>query len=182
MYNELYEVWKQEFENAELAKLPPDFYSRVADYLRRLREEGRMLDKRTAKAGLLKKELQNVKRIVRELFLSRYRKIAGKMAKGEKVGSGILTVEEERICAGISPFSEAFQSLVKDVLQGHVPRTDAKQESNRTVLRFLKDIPAIIGSDMKTYGPFKIEDIASLPVENARILVKQGLAEEVEIV
>jgi DNA replication initiation complex subunit (GINS family) len=33
---------------------------------------------------------------------------------------------------------------------------------------------------MKTYGPFKAEDIASLPVENAKILIKQGLAERVE--
>ena len=33
---------------------------------------------------------------------------------------------------------------------------------------------------MKTYGPFIVEDVASLPVENARILVKQGLAVLVE--
>jgi DNA replication initiation complex subunit (GINS family) len=29
---------------------------------------------------------------------------------------------------------------------------------------------------MKTYGPFAAEDVASMPVENARILVKQGMA------
>jgi len=34
---------------------------------------------------------------------------------------------------------------------------------------------------MKTYGPFKPEDIASLPEENARILIKQGAAMEVEV-
>jgi DNA replication initiation complex subunit (GINS family) len=33
---------------------------------------------------------------------------------------------------------------------------------------------------MKTYGPFKPEDVASLPQENAKILVKQGVAVEVE--
>jgi len=33
---------------------------------------------------------------------------------------------------------------------------------------------------MKTYGPFKPEDIATLPTENARILIKQGVALEVE--
>jgi DNA replication factor GINS len=48
------------------------------------------------------------------------------------------------------------------------------------VLRFLKDVPALIGSDMKTYGPFEAEDVATLPSENAKILVKQGLAEKVE--
>jgi len=48
-------------------------------------------------------------------------------------------------------------------------------------LRFLRDIPAIIGADMKTYGPFNAEDVASLPAENAKILAKQGLAERVEV-
>jgi len=34
---------------------------------------------------------------------------------------------------------------------------------------------------MKTYGPFMVEDVASVPLENAKILVKQGLAEVVEV-
>jgi len=42
-------------------------------------------------------------------------------------------------------------------------------------------VPAIIGSNMKTYGPFKTEEIASLPAENAKIFVKQGLAEKVDV-
>ena len=50
----------------------------------------------------------------------------------------------------------------------------------KVVLRFLQDIPAIIGSDMKTYGPFLAEDVGSLPDENAKILVRQGLAKLVE--
>ena len=39
---------------------------------------------------------------------------------------------------------------------------------------------AIIGADMKTYGPVMAENVSSVPVENARIFVKQGLAEKVE--
>jgi len=34
---------------------------------------------------------------------------------------------------------------------------------------------------MKSYGPFLVEDVASVPLENARILIKQGLAKAVEI-
>jgi DNA replication factor GINS len=48
-------------------------------------------------------------------------------------------------------------------------------------VRFLKEVPAIIGADMKTYVPFKPEDIATLPVENAKALIKQEVAMEVEI-
>jgi DNA replication initiation complex subunit (GINS family) len=33
---------------------------------------------------------------------------------------------------------------------------------------------------MKTYGPFEAEDVSSVPTENAKIFVRQGLAEKVE--
>jgi len=51
----------------------------------------------------------------------------------------------------------------------------------RVSVRFLKMVPAIVGSDMKTYGPFMVEDVASVPESNARILVRQGLAKLVEL-
>ena len=47
-------------------------------------------------------------------------------------------------------------------------------------IRFLKDVPTIVGADMKTYGPFKEEDVASLPAENAEVLIKRGVVVEVE--
>ena len=181
MYNELYEAWKRELENIELESLPFDFYCRIADYLRRLKEEGRMLDKRTVKAQLLKNEMGNVKRMVHELIQARYRKLVRKMAKGDKVPSDVLTAGEEKIYKSVSPFAEAYQSFAQSILYGHVSKLDVEKKRKRAALRFLKDVPAIIGADMETYGPFKVEDVASLPVENAKILVKQGLAEKVEV-
>ncbi len=181
MYNELYEAWKHELESLELGKLPSDFYSRIADYLRRLKEEGRMLDKRTIKAKLLKREMQNVKRMVRELVQTRYRKLVRMVGKDKKAPLDVLTAEEEKVYAGVSPFAEAFRSFAKEILRGHTPKVTVERELKRAVLRFLKDVPAIIGADMETYGPFKVEDVASLPVENAKLLVKQGLAEKVEV-
>ena len=55
------------------------------------------------------------------------------------------------------------------------------QTHKRSTIRFLKNIPAIMGADMKSYGPFVAEDVASLPPQNAQILVKQGLAVLVEV-
>jgi len=180
MYNELNEVWKRELESDELENLSSDFYSRIADYLRRLKEESRMLDKRTVKATLLKQEMQNVKRMVHDLIRTRYKKLIRKAAKGEKIQSNVLTVEEEKIYVGFSSLAETYWSFAKNILRGYVPKVDVEQEHKMAVLRFLKDIPAIIGADLKTYGPFKVEDVASLPVQNAKVLIKQGLAEKVE--
>ena len=181
LYDELYDAWKRELENTELEKLLSDFYSRVADYLRRLKEEGRMLDKRTVKARLLKDEMQNVKRMVHELIQTRYRKLVKKAANGERITSGFLTVEEKKIHAGVLPLAEAYHSLAENILRGYAQKVNVEQKHKNAVLRFLKNVPEIIGADMKTYGPFKIEDVASLPLDNSRILVKQGLAERVEV-
>jgi len=181
MYTELREAWKLELENADLEKLPKDFYSRIAEYVKKLKEESRMLDKRTVKANLLKKEMQNVKRMTRELIQIRYRKIVDKGAKGQEIPHDVLTAEEEEIYAKISPLPETVSGFATEILRGYASRVDVEQKYGRVALRFLKDVPAIIGADMKTYGPFKVEDIASLPVENAKILAKQGMAEKVGV-
>jgi len=181
LYDELYDAWKRELENTELEKLLPDFYSKIADYLRRLKEEGRMLDKRTVKACLLKNEMRNVKRMVHELIQTRYRKLVKKAAKGERIPSGFLTTEEKKIYASVLPVAEAYHSLAENILRGHAQKVNVEQNRKNAVLRFLKKVPEIIGADMKTYGPFKIEDVASLPLDNCKILVKQGLAERVEV-
>ena len=69
---------------------------------------------------------------------------------------------------------------MKDILQGRLSRIEGEEKPKKMLVRFVQEIPAIVGSDMKTYGPFKPEDIATLPTENARILIKRGVAVEVE--
>ncbi len=181
MYDTLYEIWKQELQNAELGELPEGFYPKVAGYLGKLREESRMLDKRTIKARLLKSEIRNVKRMICEIIQTRYRKSLIKATADESVSKELLTVEEEAFLRRVFSLADAYRTFTKSILQGNLLQHAVVQEQENTVMRFLKDVPAIIGVNMKLYGPFKPEDIASLPTENAKILVKQGLAEKVEI-
>ena len=41
-------------------------------------------------------------------------------------------------------------------------------------------MPAIVGADLKTYGPFNPEEVASLPLENAEILAKGKAALKID--
>ena len=181
MYAELLQMYEQEIGKDELTKIPSDFYVRVADYVRRLKEEGRMLDRRTVKANLLKKEMQNAKRMTRMLIQVRYMKIVKKAERMETVSPELLTSEEQEICTTVSALSEKFHGLSDEILKGHAPRAIVVQRHKRTVMLFSKEFPSVIGSDMKTYGPFEIEDLASLPIENANIMVNQGSADKVEV-
>jgi DNA replication initiation complex subunit (GINS family) len=180
MYSELYDAWRREVESPELEPLPPDFYAKVSDYLKKIKEETRMLDKKTMKADLLEQEMQNVKRLVNELMWARYRKLVKLISESQKMPSDLLTAEEAKIFADFLGFTETFRGFAKSLLQGTVLKTESEKPHKRVTLRFKKAIPAIVGGDMKTYGPFMVEDVASVPVENARILIKQGLAEMVD--
>ena len=180
MYRDLFEFWRNERGSDKLVKLPPDFYLQIADYIKKLGEEERMLDKKTLKASLLREEIRNVKRMIYELMKIRYQKFVRIWAEGKKVPVDAITVQEEKIFSSTPPFAEAFQNFANNILRGHLPDVDAERTPRRIIVRFLKDAPAIIGADMNTYGPFKSEDVASLPVENAKILIKQGLAEKIE--
>ncbi len=180
MYNQLYAVWKKELETPELQKLPKDFYSEISSYLKKLREEGRMLDKKTAKAKLLETEMKNVKLMVYGLIWIRYKKIVKKTSEGQKPPIESLTTQEEKTFTEFLSLTEVYRNFVKTVLQGQGPELKVEFKHKMAVLRFLREIPEIMGADIKTYGPFKAEDIASMPVENAKILIERGLAEKVE--
>jgi len=180
MYDELYEVWRREKESVEVQGLPRDFFVRLANYMKKLREESRMLDEKTTRARLMQHEFKNVKKLVKDLVRLRYEKVLRKAMAGKIVSREVLTEEEERLHGEIFPSVESYQAFLKDIFRGQISLVERKERLRKMVVRFLREIPAIIGSDMKPYGPFKPEDIATLPTENARILIKQGVAVEVE--
>ncbi len=178
MYEKLYEAWKRERGSLDIHVLPNDFYTKLAEYIKKTREESRMLDKKTLRARLMERESNNAKKLVEKLFRLRHKKFLDQVKSGKSVPKNRLTEEEERLYEGISPFAESYQALFRDVSRGRPPR--AKPKKKMVVVRFLQEVPAIVGADMKTYGPFKAEDIAALPVENAKALIKQEAAIEVE--
>jgi len=180
MYEELFEAWKKEKENAELQVLPRDFYTCLVNYMKKIREESRMLDKRTTRARLMHREFENAKKLVKELMKLRREKILRKTVTGKTLSEDSLTIEEKGLHHGFLPFAESYQGFLKNILRGQTIQVERKEKPKRILVRFVQEIPAIIGSDMKTYGPYKAEDIATLPPENARILIKQGIAIEVE--
>ncbi|MEM2081919.1 MAG: hypothetical protein QXP44_06110 [Candidatus Bathyarchaeia archaeon] len=180
MYDEIYAAWRREAENESLGSLPADFYARVARYLQKIKEECRMLDKKTVKAALLEHELQHAKRMVKAIVWLRYKKLLRIISKTQKVPAESLAAEETILWTSFSSFAEAYQKFAESLLRGQVSADNPPKPRKRVTLRFLKEIPAIIGADMKTYGPFLAEDIASVPAENAKILVKQGLAVQVD--
>lgn len=55
------------------------------------------------------------------------------------------------------------------------------QKINYILIRFIKKTPALVGVDFINYGPFKEQDIANLPENNAKILLIEKFAEKIEV-
>lgn len=181
MYDELFDAWKKEIESRELQPLPKDFYSRVADYMRRIREEMRLLDMESLRGKLIQVEEENVKKMISDLIKIRYLKILQLIEKNDIVPLDLLTDEEESLYNALSAGKMILYRLLSDILRGQKLKIEQSRLRGFSVVRILREIPQIIGADMKVYGPFKPEDIAVLPEENARALIKQGAAVEVNV-
>lgn len=205
MYDQLYSAWKREIEDPTLGGLAPDFYIKLTEYLAHIKEDKGTIDKKSVKVALLEHEAQNVERMLQELLDMRYKKILKTITRLHRAPIELLTNEEAKIAQNAVCFENAYDQFAKNLLEGQQTPITAtttqpsnsplqilqtqKQEikpqvhvtQKRLTLRFIKNIPAIMGADMKSYGPFVAEDVASLPALNAQILVKQGLAVLVDV-
>jgi DNA replication initiation complex subunit (GINS family) len=181
MYDELYQAWKYETTEYTLGTLPRDFYENITRYLHKIKEENSLPDNKSLKTILLDKEVVNVKHMLGELLWARYKKLVKFTTQTQKLSMDLLAFEEAQIFESFVPFTKAYQKFVKSLLQGQT-RQSRQEIRKRITLRFSKEIPQIMGVDMKPYGPFAVEDIAALPVQNAKIIVKQNLAVIVDVV
>lgn len=178
MYNELYKAWKSE-KQAELPQpLPSDFYRRANGYLKGLEADSSTSDVHALQGRLLQKEMEIARRLLNELKELRLGKIMSLAKTSAAINPQLLTEEEQALANSVSERITAFNKQGEDL---QTRKTGSAPETELTVVRFLEDIPEIVGVDLKIYGPYKKEDVGSLPKDNARGLIKQGAAKLVEV-
>jgi len=182
-YGRLLEAWRRERHEPGLQPLPDGFYAEMSDYTLRIREQTRMLERGSMRGRIALRERENAERMLRELFQLRLRKIVVSELNGAAIAATVLTPEEKRLHADLRRLLAGHSKRLKSILMGRTPQVEARPppRSDLKVVRFIKALPAIIGIDMKTYGPFKPEDVASIPAENAENLIRRGIAKQVEI-
>jgi len=184
-YNKLYSIWKIERSTRELQPLPSSIYKELSEYLSTVQREIRLVDENSVKASLLKVEKTNVEYLIKDLLETRYLKYIEAIKIGALINPDLIVEEESEINAGLLLSRRGLKQLLTNILEGREPRLDVKfkqeEKPKRILIRFLQSVPAIVGTDLKLYGPFKIEDVATLPVENAEIFIKEGIAEQVRL-
>ena len=182
-YARILDAWRREKRSGDLQALPDNFFGEMTEYLAEIRGENRMLDKTSLKGRIAEKEQANAERLLTELSSARLRKIVEAELDRIAIAGSSLTRVERSFLSDLRSLLMSHEGRLKDILMGRVPQVDAKppQKACLKVVRVLQALPAIMGIDMKTYGPFEPEDVVSFPVENAENLIRRGIVKEVEI-
>ena len=201
-YRTLFDSWRRERQRPDIQPLLEGFYMSMAGYASQLREQERTTEKTSVKGKLIEKERGHVERMLQDLNRLRLMKLVTAELNGMPIETLNLTAEEKHLQVELRRLLAAHTQGMKQVLLGREPSIEAPQyipepqtphpqptptpsryekgEQTLKVVRFTQSLPAIMGTDMKTYGPFKAEDVASLPSQNADNLIRKGIAKLVE--
>jgi DNA replication factor GINS len=93
-----------------------------------------------------------------------------------------LTDEEKYIFDTEREAEKRKYSILMAIFSGRpkiLESISAKIRSKQVVVRFTKPMERFVCTDMTKYGPFQQEDVAVLPFENARSLIDNGEAIEI---
>lgn len=164
-----------EAASATLLPLPTDFYSGLSAYSQKL--------KRSAGSGasevsvrLIGAQLKMIESMVSQLLKLRTKKAT------EQNTLLMLLPEERYVCSAEEKFRRRHRTMVEAVAGGQPSFVEFAHlsESQRSItVRFVRHVNELVGLDMRRYGPFEKDDVASIPAASADILVSGGDAVEV---
>ena len=168
---DIYRMLKREIETGPIQQIEPDTFQKIAAALGSLKGQG--YDGIEAKVrDRLTDLLATSARLLIEARLY-------KLHSGDMIDYSKLTDEEKYALDGMSESAARIDEIVSATLKGRVKVLESislRVRSKQVLVRFLKPIESFVGVDMNKYGPFQQEDVASLPLENARSLVESGVA------
>ena len=181
-YEELRKIEQLERSTPDLVKLDSAFYRCLRSHIENL-EEKLQLEQKTnigsRKSMLLINEIKNTKRLTEGIYERREKKIvqgALAAARGGTPHLKYLTQLEKQFYEKLLDILREGRRIIIDEKQ-HTKND--KKDDKRVLVRVLQDIPQFVGHDMKKYT-LKEEDVATLPLDIAKILIERGVAEKIK--
>jgi DNA replication factor GINS len=194
--NEVFSILKKEIQlTGGPQAIPTNFYQNIANVISKLKnnaiekEEDNDNEKNIKImgekiSGQIKNNLLDLYlKSVTLLFVYRCRKIFNIDKKtNETFEYSNLTDEEKYVFYGNRDVENRINIVINTLFEGK-PKTLEKIVSSIneycTIVRFLDIMEQFVGINMNKYGPFKKEDIAILPFENARSIIENNKAIEI---
>lgn len=184
-YEDIREIQRKERGTSKLQKVEEGFYARLFDYLK---SKEKLLEKEGATEEFkqrCRRELSNARKIIKEIILMREQKIATyalQSLKTAEVRRFSMTSQELELFKQLLSSFKRFEESVEKERKKEVKELEEEEiEMPYKVVRVLEDLPAIVGEDLKKYGPAKKGEVMTLPPEVAKILINKKKVKEIKV-
>jgi len=170
----LHQVVLRETENDSILEINPDFYRNLSNFIGNLRKQEFDGVENKIKANMIEMAIE-LATLLMKIRLD-------KISKTAELEISHLLDEEKFILDSQEDQKERVDLILSAMINGKSKFLESLAQNHKTkkmVIRFLKDVDEIIGADLEKYGPFKNEDIATVPYENAQALITQNAATKV---
>ena len=177
--NSLYGIVLRETENDTTQELDPSLYQSISEFLGKLKRE----------------EYDNVEAKIKDTIISITTNLTSlllkirieKASKSNSIENDTLNYEnlldeEKFILDADNEMKDRKEMILTGILNGKSKLLESIAQNHKTksvVVRFLQEMDQIVGSDLEKYGPFKTEDIATIPYENAQALMAKKIVAKV---
>ncbi len=205
----LYDILRNEKKREDLQKIEATFFLDVVSYLR---EKQALLESKQKSTEVfaigerdkLEYELRSIKRILKEIYEKREKKILDIALNKSKTGSDIIDTssmlfEEKEFYQRILSILNVFrEGLLMNMFNGKFPElpgeikaaaekketpvpgtVSSENQAGMTRIRFIHPTPSFIWKDMKVYGPFDPGEELEIYPEVADLIVRKGRAVKV---
>ena len=172
--NSLHNTVLRETENDSLLEIKPNFYRSLSDFIGNLR----------------KQEFDGVENKIKDTMIEMATELTSllihirleKFSNSANFEINHLLDEEKFILDSQEEQNERTEMILSATINGKSKFLESLAENHKikkVVIRFLEEVDEIIGADLEKYGPFKAEDIATIPYENAQALIAKKIATKV---
>ena len=166
----LHVIVMHEFQTDSPQELNPDFFRNLSNFIGKLKnEEYDGIEKKT------KNEIIFTATNLTELLIN---KRLEKISNSSTIPYSILTDEEKFIVDSNNEMNDRKNMIISGIINGKskfLETISTKHKTKHVTVRFVKEFDEIVGVDLEKYGPFKPEDIATIPNENAQALISNGI-------
>lgn len=171
--DKLNRLLEDENRSKDLQKINPDTYKEIAAHIKSIRTESSEIE-RNMVSELSFAERQILFRIARRLIELRISKF--KQDPDSDVSS--LVLEERYVAEPLIQSRKRIERVGQALFNGQTSELERISDAVKqkyVIVRFAQPYSAVSGTDLATYGPFEPEDVAILPLENAKSLSKAGI-------
>jgi len=172
--NSLHHIVLRETENDSILEIEPNFYRNLSDFIGNLRKQEFDGVESKIKAAMIEMATELTSLLVHIRL--------DKISNSKDIQLENLLDEEKFILDSQEEQRERIEMIFSATINGKSKFLESLAQNHKTkkiIIRFLNEVDEIVGADLEKYGPFKTEDIATIPYENAQALIAKNIATKV---